>query len=645
MANGSIVTLGGTAPAGLTAGTQYFVVNASGNTYQLAATLGGLPIDFTSAGTSVTQTVIGTNGTLNKISVGGLATGFVDKGVFFGDANYAYNAATNFLRAPVYGTDAGFVTSAATTSVASATHQNISGSLSAQNTATFTTFKIAGGFNVALATDQVMTVDGILKTGGNAGTISGTGTLAGIRASSGSEMVIRSNASGDTLTISTPILNNNTSALTKSGAGTLTLTAANTYTGVTTVAAGTLTVSGTGSLEDNSPVTVTGGTYNVSVNDTVGVVTLKNGVIGGTTTLTGSGYEVENGTISARLAGTGSLVKSTSGQVILAGVNTYDGGTTITGGTLAVTGAGRLNDFGTIVISGGGIYDVGGPDVVGDVTLVNGTIRGSGALNASTYDVQSGIVSVPLAGTGTLTKSTAGTVTLAGVNTLVGEILVDAGSLVLADNARLNFAVSDIATANTVNGTGTAVFDGDFTIDLVTGSPDLTPGNEWLLVNPTLTESYGASFSVVGFTVKPDGVTWTRTLGANQWTFSETSGKLSVGPAGYAAWATANNVTQGENGDDDSDGVINLVEYALGLDPQVSTVPAGSFVGNLLTFVKGPEAKVAGDVTYIIETSTTLGTGSWAPAPATETTNDISFALPPNQPGGKLFARLRVTKL
>ena len=645
MANGSIVTLGGTAPAGLTAGTQYFVVNASGNTYQLATTLGGLPIDFTSAGTNVTQTVTGINGTLNKISIAGLPTGFVSKGVFFGDSNYAYNDAAGFLRAPAYGTDAGFVTSGATTSVASATHQNISGSLSAQNTATFTTFKIAGAFNVALATDQVMTVDGILKTGGNAGTISGAGTLAGIKAPTGSEMVIRPSASGDALTISTPILDNNASSLTKSGAGTLTLTAANTYTGVTTVAAGTLTVSGSGSLEDTSPVTVTGGTYNVSASDTVGAVTLKNGVIGGSTILTGTSYDVENGTISARLAGSAALVKSTSGQVILSGVNTYDGGTTITGGTLAVTGVGRLSDFGTISISGGASYELGGPDTVGDLTLIDGTIRGPGALNASFYDVRNGRIDAPLTGSGTFTKSTAGTVTLTGLNTLVAEIAVDAGTLVLADNARLKFVVSEASITNSISGTGTVNLDGDFEIDLTSGNPDLTGGNEWVLVNPALSESYGTNFSVVGFTAEPDGVTWTKTIEANEWTFSETTGKLSLGSEGYTSWATTNNVTEGETGDDDKDGISNLAEYALGLDPKLSNPTPGTFVGNLLTFTKGTEANAADDVTYAIETSTSLQADSWTSAVvATPEESTISYQLPANQPGGKLFARLKVTR-
>jgi autotransporter-associated beta strand protein len=611
---------------------------AAGNTFltfsSLAARSAGATGNFTVSG--------GTNGTDNKITVTGLASGFVDKGIFFGGANYAFNDATGFLRAPVYGTDAGFVTSAAAASVASATHQQVTGALSAQNSESFTTLKIAGAFGITLASSQSLTVGGILKTGATA-TISGGN---GIQASLNSEMIVRSDVAADALTIGTPILANGTSSLTKTGAGTLTLTSVNTYTGATTVVAGTLTVGGAGGLEDNSVVTVNGGTYSTnSSTDVVGTVTLKNGVIGGTGIHQGSAYAVENGMVTGRLGGAGALTKSTAGQVILAAANSYSGGTTISGGTLTVSRTGSLDNFSSVTIENGATYELGGSDTVGDITLVAGSIRGPGALNGSNYDVRSGSISAPLAGTGTLTKSTAGTVTLAGLNTLVGEVSVDAGTLVLADNARLNFAISGTSTANSISGAGTATFDGDFAIDLVSGSPDLTTGNEWLLVNPTLTESYGASFSVVGFTVKPDGVTWTRTVGANQWTFSETSGKLSVGPAGYAAWADANNVTESENGDDDNDGVINLVEYALGLDPQVSTVPAGTFVGNLLSFTKGPEAKAAGDVTYIIETSTSLDTGSWAPAAATETTDAISFSLPPNQPGGKLFARLRVTKL
>ena len=614
---------------------------AAGNTAltfsSMTARAAGATGNFTVSG--------GTNGTENKITVTGLTTGFVDKGLFFGDSNYAFNDAAGFLRAPVYGTDAGFVTSAATASLASATHQNISGAISAQTTATFTTLRITGAFGIAMAADQVLTTDGILKSGGNAGTISGTGTAA-IRTPLSSEMVIRSQAAGDALTISIPILANGTNSLTKTGAGSLTLSAANTYSGETTVVAGTLTVATTGSLEDGVAVTVNGGTYNTnSTTDTVGPVTLKNGLIGGTGIHQASSYSVENGMITGRLGGFGTLTKTTAGQVILSAANSYVGGTTISGGTLTASLANCLDNLSPVTIENGACYELGGADTVGDLTLIDGTIRGPGALNASFYDVRNGRIEAPLTGSGTLTKSTAGTVTLTGLNTLVAEIAVDAGTLVLADNARLKFVVSGISTTNSINSTGTVNLDGDFDIDLTSGDPDLTAGNEWVLVNPTLSESYGTNFSVIGFTAEPDGVTWTKTIGANQWTFSETTGKLSVGSEGYTSWATTNNVTEGETGDDDKDGISNLAEYALGLDPKLSNPAPGTFVGNLLTFTKGTEANAADDVTYAIETSTSLQADSWTSAVvATPEESTISYQLPANQPGGKLFARLKVTR-
>lgn len=644
-AGGTLAYTGGAAGSSDTVGVLSFSTGHS-NVTSTKGAAGNTSLTFSamtarSAGATGNFAISGgTNGTDNKITVTGLATGFVDKGVFFGDFNYAYNDAAGFLRAPVYGTDAGFVTSAAATSLASAIHQNISGAISAQTTATFTTFKIAGAFGVTMAADQVLTVDGILKSGNNAGTISGTGTAA-IQASSGSEMVIRPQGSGDGLTISIPILANGASSLTKTGAGSLTLSAANTYTGPTTVVAGTLTVGSTGSLEDSVAVTVNGGTYaNNATNDTVGTVTLKNGVIGGTAIHQASSYAVENGMVTGRLGGFGALTKTTAGQVILSAANTYSGGTVVSGGTLTVSRAGSLDDLGSITIENGAVYELGGADTVGDVTLINGVIRGPGALNGLSYDLRSGRIEAPLAGTGTITKSTIGTVTLAGANTLVGDIVVDAGTLALADNAKLNFVVSDTATSNSVSGSGTATFDGDFVIDLVSGSPDTTPGNEWVLVNPALTESYGATFSVVGFTAQPNGVTWTRTVGPNLWTFSETTGKLTVAAAGYSAWADTYAGGQLPDQDFDFDGVENGIEYFMGVDAPGFTAHPGVVTAGAVRTVTWPKrSDFSGS--YLVQVSTDLS--NWQPADpgsVNDTGTSVVFTMPA---GTSNFVRLQVT--
>jgi hypothetical protein len=56
-ANGAMVVLsGGSVPAGFTAGTTYFVVSASGDTFELSATLGGSAIASTGTGSGTVAT-------------------------------------------------------------------------------------------------------------------------------------------------------------------------------------------------------------------------------------------------------------------------------------------------------------------------------------------------------------------------------------------------------------------------------------------------------------------------------------------------------------------------------------------------------------------------------------------------------------
>jgi hypothetical protein len=61
LANGTrVVFLNGTAPGGLTEGTEYFVVNTATNSFKVAATLGGTAIDLTAAGadTSIVSAMV-----------------------------------------------------------------------------------------------------------------------------------------------------------------------------------------------------------------------------------------------------------------------------------------------------------------------------------------------------------------------------------------------------------------------------------------------------------------------------------------------------------------------------------------------------------------------------------------------------------
>ena len=133
--------------------------------------------------------------------------------------------------------------------------------------------------------------------------------------------------------------------LTKSFSGTLTLTGANSYGGGTYLSNGTLVVSGsstalgasTGWVAVDGPTTI----LSLGSSQTTGTVNLYNGgtisATNSTYGLTAAAFDVQDGTISAKLTGSGILTKLDVGTVVLTGSNDYTGGTTVSGGMLRVT--------------------------------------------------------------------------------------------------------------------------------------------------------------------------------------------------------------------------------------------------------------------------------------------------------------------
>jgi autotransporter-associated beta strand protein len=138
-------------------------------------------------------------------------------------------------------------------------------------------------------------------------------------------------------------------AFTKAGLGTLSLSAAGTYTGGTTVNAGTLAILannaiGSGPLTINAGATFDLGTSSVSV----GQVTTSGAspVILGSGTITSNvGFAIGHtgdSTIPVILGGTGGLVKTQSNIVTLTGVSTFTGAVDIQAGTLSVASIGSV---------------------------------------------------------------------------------------------------------------------------------------------------------------------------------------------------------------------------------------------------------------------------------------------------------------
>ena len=149
--------------------------------------------------------------------------------------------------------------------------------------------------------------------------------------------------------------------------------------------------------------------------------TIQNG------TLSSSGtFAVESGSVSAVLAGTGGVSKTTDGTVTFSGANTYTGSTNITAGTLALSGAGTLGaTTNSVTVNGAtAVLDLGTTTQTqnGGVTLqAGGTIQNGTLSSSGSFAVELGSVSAVLAGTGGVSKTTAGTVTFSGANTYTGN--------------------------------------------------------------------------------------------------------------------------------------------------------------------------------------------------------------------------------
>ena len=173
-------------------------------------------------------------------------------------------------------------------------------------------------------------------------TNSGAGTLTLSGGSAAGAFNLTVGGAGNT-TFSTVSFSVAGLTLTKEGSGTLLLSLANGFTGLTLVTAGTLKYGVANGLS-SGPVTITGGAYDLaSYSDTVGVVTLMGGSISdsvGAGILTATSYTVESGTISAIIAGAVTMTKNTTGTVTMTAAETYSGATTINAGTITLSGAG-----------------------------------------------------------------------------------------------------------------------------------------------------------------------------------------------------------------------------------------------------------------------------------------------------------------
>lgn len=292
----------------------------------------------------------------------------------------------------------------------------------------------------------------------------------------------------DDFTISNII--SGTGGLTKQGAGILTLTGANTYTGATRIEGGTLKLGAGGSLSNASLITISAGAtfdFGSLANPTIGSLGGTGGSLtGGSGNLTVqmasgnsetySGTNPFGGFNSLIIGGSGTLnltgdinsnkaITINAGTLSLSGNNTLTGGITVNG-KLVLGSNGAAGGTGNRITTTGSIIDyANGVNNATPITINSNTTQFQVSTGAAT---QSGDID-ELGGARPFEKIGAGTLTLSGTNTFTGATTVSAGKLLV--NGSLSSSGVTVA-----NG---AVFGGNATISNLTvqSGGSLSPGN------------------------------------------------------------------------------------------------------------------------------------------------------------------------
>ncbi len=266
-------------------------------------------------------------------------------------------------------------------------------------------------------------------------------------------------------------------SITKAGTGTLSLSTTNTYSGVTTINGGTLSISiiGNGGVAGNI-----GQASNASSNLVMGGGTLQYTGASSSTdrgfTLTGATTSILDLTtndfnISGIITGGGSLIKNGIGTLVLTGTNTYTGVTRINAGivSIATLGNGGISgNLGQASSASANLVLSGGVLVYNGVTASSDRGVTLGASSTSFINIVasnltiSGIVVGPA--NGNISKIGAGTLTLSGTNTYTGITSIDEGILSIGtfgnSGTPSNIGAASNAAANLVLNGGTLQYTG-----------------------------------------------------------------------------------------------------------------------------------------------------------------------------------------
>ena len=427
--------------------------------YSGTANIGEL--DSTPTGSALSGVTVNTNA--NNVSFDGVISGSgsitkTGAGTLILSGTNTYSGGTTI--------SAGTLSIGSDTNIGSGTNTiGNKGTLLLSGNGTYTNDWTLSGAGSAIATDNNNTLSGVLsgnggltKTGAGTLTLTGNNTYAGGTAindgtlkgniASGTDLSIAASAiyggdnkahsvgglngggkilNTDGLTVQSGdfagFIDNSNTSLTKTGAGTLTLTGNNAYTGSTTISEGTLK----GNIASGTDLSIAASATYDGDNKARSV----GGLNGGGNILNTDGLTVQSGTFGGVIGNSNtSLIKTGAGTLTLTGTNAYTGSTTISEGTLK----GNIASGTDLSIADSATYDgdnkarsVGGLNGAGNILNTDGLTVQSGDFAGSIDNSNSG-----------LTKTGAGTLTLSGTNTYTGMTTVRSGTLALGSDLTSN---------------------------------------------------------------------------------------------------------------------------------------------------------------------------------------------------------------
>ena len=394
------------------------------------------------------------------------------------------------------GTTTGAVTAGATSTMSNS--GTINGAVTAGATSVVTnTGKITGTLSVGAGSTVTLgagssNVAVTIAGAGNTLSVDATSTLGTLTLSGTTNHLTLTGASTTSATWSTALTT--FSQITKAGAGIWKLapTAAPAAGATIHVAGGTLQL-GAANLASTASMTVDTGAELMGPGADMSAVVVDNGLV--------DFNETAGSTYAGVVSGTGAVLKDGTGTLTLTHANTFTGATTIASGTVLANAASALGATSAIDVQSGATLRTNIAGAIGATTAMQvdgtfnlnstnqsiGTLSGAGSgvvtLGTASLTTQSnsdsefdGVIS----GTGSLTKSGSGMLTLTGTNTYSGTTTITAGTLQIGagattgsiagniiDDAALAFNRSDAATyTGAISGSGTVTQSGSGTLSL-----------------------------------------------------------------------------------------------------------------------------------------------------------------------------------